>query len=249
MASQNNLNLSERLKALNISPEEFQVLQRLDITIDDIEKLHQTVLWKAIQAKLQRRKENAHVLYNLLMAIKANKQSPHPDDRITNPSAISTAGQRPLYTDVAGKRAAYNAAVDNNEVAYIDVQKFIPLGSYGAEFNDVEYIAGLWRVQKKFEHTITKVRDREFVLVKKLPHTELTGFEFYSAAAIVWGGGGCDANVKNPDWIVAKYETKRGTYWAYGHTIEEVRAFLGVEIYYKNKDEIDSKVLMCEYSK
>ena len=230
--------LLDELNELNLSLDEFNKLQQMGISLDDIKKLHETVLWNAIQRKLTQRKEKAKVLYNMLMGLKAKKYAGTPDDKITNPLAISEYGSKPLYTNVEEKRIAFELGVEDGMVAYTGFQEYIPLGGPGAEFNDVEYIAGLWRVQNKFPYEITNVRDRQFVLVKKLPHVEHTRFEFYSAAAAVWGGTGCSADVSHPDWIVAKYKTPRGTYMAYGQTIEQARAFLGIKMYDEYQDLI-----------
>lgn len=234
--------LLDELNELNLSLDEFNKLRQIDISLDDIRHLHTTVLWNAIQKKLTQRKEKAQLLYRVLMALKAKKYAGAPDDKITNPLAVTGYGSKPLYTNVEEKRIAFELGVEDGMVAYTGFQEHIPLGGPGAEFNDVEYIAGLWRVQNKFPYEITNVRDRQFVLVKKLPHVEHTRFEFYSAAAAVWGGTGCSANVANPSWIVAKYETPRGTYMAYGQTIEQARAFLGIRLYDEYQDLIHTAI-------
>lgn len=208
---------------------------------EDLEKIKlmkQTSLWAAIQRQLHRRQDNANALYALLMGIQAKKYAGTPDDKITNPLAISNYGGKPLYTNVEEKRIAFELGVEDGMVAYTGFQEHIPLGGPGAEFKDVEYIAGLWRVQKKFPYKITDVRDRQFVLVKKLPRMEKNKFEYYTAAGAVWSGTGCSADVAHPDWIVAKCKTPRGTYWAYGQTIEQARAFLAISIYDKHQDLI-----------
>ena len=100
----------------------------------------------------------------------------------------------------------------------------------------VEFIGGLWRVQTPFPHTIHQVRGIDFVLLEKLPHTEKTLFEFYRAAMV---GENCYGRyVADTSYIVAKYTTNDGTFWGYGHTIEQARAFLGVKLYDQYKDFI-----------
>ncbi len=194
------------------------------------------VIMEAIRKKLQMRHDNAARLYDMLMLIKAKKFAGTPDDKITNPLATDVR-VKPAYSDVAGKRALYNTAVEIQELAYTDSGATVPLGAIGAEFNDVEYIGGLWRVQKVFPYEITDVRGRQFVLLKKLPHTEKTRFEFYSAAGVIWGANGASANINKPDWIVAKYETPHGIYMAYGQTIEQA---LGIKMYDEYQDLIHS---------
>ncbi len=209
--------------------------------------LEGTVLGRTILRMLQKkqRQSNARFVLDILNRLQDERYRPSPDDKITNPMNSKEAEKSGLivsYTTVAEKRAMYNRALDNNEVAYIGFKKTIPLGAPGAEFNDVEFIGGLWRVQKKFPYKVVKVRDKEFVLVKKLPRVEKNKFEYYSAATVVWGGTGCSSNVNNPDWIVAKYETPCGAYWAYGRTIEQARAFLGIELYDKHQDLIHANL-------
>jgi len=153
-----------------------------------------------------------------------------PEDKITNPLAIDASAHKPLYRNVAEKRAAYNAALDSRECA-IDVNgDKMYIGTPGAEFNNVEFIAGMWRVQNPFNEQITNVRDRQFVLRDKLPRQEKTLFEFYSASHVSVNcyGPFC---AETANYIVAKYTTDNGTYWSYGRTIEEARAFLGIKMY------------------
>lgn len=233
-----NKSLLDELRQLNLSLDEFNILQQMDISLDDIKKLHETVLWKTIQKKLIQRKEKAKVLYSAMMALKAKKYAGTPDDKITNPLAISGYGSKPLYTNVEEKRIAFELGVEDGMVAYTGFQEHIPLGGPGAEFKDVEYIAGLWRVQNKFPYEITNVRTRQFVLVEKLPRAEKNKFEYYRASLATWSGTGCSADVSHPDWIVAKYETPRGTFMSYGQTIEQARAFLAISIYDEYQDLI-----------
>lgn len=207
-------------------------------TLQKIEQMKQTKLWAVIQNRLKRRNDNAKRFYDILMCIKAKKYAGGPDDKITNPLAIDNNGCKPLYTNIEEKRIAFELGVEDGMNAYTGFKEYIPLGGPGAEFNDVEYIAGLWRVQKKFPYEITQVRDRQFVLVKKLTHVEKTKFEFYSAAAAVWSATGCSADIAKPDWIVAKYETPRGIYWGYGRDIAEARAYLGIKLYDEHQDLI-----------
>ena len=199
--------------------------------------LEETKLGRIILRKLheRQRQSNAMFFLGVLARLSDERQRPHKGaaDEITNPMNSPKEkkdGRHTAYTTAAEKRVMYNRAIENNAVAYIGFKQSVPLGAPGAEFNDVEFIGGLWRVQKKFPYKITNVRKKDFVLVEKLPHREHTNFEYYSAAALVWGGSGCSADVLHPDWIVAKYETAHGTYWSYGRTIEEARAFLGIEL-------------------
>jgi hypothetical protein len=209
-------------------------------TLQKIEQMKQTKLWAVIQSKLKEKERASNVRFflGLLNRLADERQRPSLDDRVANELApyYVKAKDKEKQSEqdklnAAAKRVAYNRALDNGAVAYIGFKKVVPLGSPGAEFNDVEFIAGLWRVQKKFPYEITEVRDRQFVLVEKLPRTEKNKFEYYKAALATWGGTGCSADISHPDWIVAKYETPRGTFMSYGQSIEQARAFLAISIY------------------
>ena len=107
-----------------------------------------------------------------------SRQRNTPAGQITNPLAIDNNGCKPLYENIEEKRIAFELGVEDGMNAYTGFKEYIPLGGPGAEFNDVEFISGLWRVQKKFPYKITQVRDRQFVLVKKLPRAEKNKFEY-----------------------------------------------------------------------
>lgn len=107
------------------------------------------------------------------------------------------------------------------------------------DINNVKFIGGLWRVQDKFKHNIQCVRDKEFVLLEKINRIEKNKFEFYHAALV---GTNCYGRfiVGGATHIVAKYETDKQTYWSYGSTIEQARAFLGNRLYDEYSDLIHS---------
>lgn len=233
-----NKHLLDELRQLNISLDEFRIYETLDITLDDIKRLHKSVLWNAIQKKLRENQQQRNVQYLLgvLGRLANKKMRPSPDDRATNPLAEYYNPKKSDKENAAAKRIEYNKALDAGAVAYTGFRECAPLENF--EFNDVEYIAGLWRVQHKIPYEITNVRDRQFVLVEKLPRTEKNKFEYYRAALATWGGTGCLADVSRPDWIVAKYETPRGTFMSYGQTIEQARAFLAISIYDEYQDLI-----------
>lgn len=233
-----NKPLLDELKQLNLTLDDFKILEQLDITLDDIRRLHKTVLWNAIQKKLRENQQQRNVRYLLgvLDRLGNEKMRPSPNDVVTNPLAEYYNPKKTAKENAAAKRIEYNKALDAGAVAYTGFQECAPLENF--EFNDVEYIAGLWRVQNKFPYKITNVRDRRFVLVEKLPRAEKNKFEYYRAALATWYGTGCSANVLRPDWIVAKYETPRGTFMSYGQTIEQARAFLAISIYDAYQDLI-----------
>lgn len=233
-----NKHLLDELRQLNISLDEFRIYETLDITLDDIRRLHKSVLWNAIQKKLHENQQQRNVRYLLgvLGRLANEKMRSSPDDKATNPLAEYYNPKKSDKENAAAKRIEYNKALDAGAVAYTGFRECEPLENF--EFNDVEYIAGLWRVQHKIPYEITNVRDRQFVLVEKLPWTEKNKFEYHRAALATWGGTGCLADVSRPDWIVAKYETPRGTFMSYGQTIEQARAFLAISIYDEYQDLI-----------
>ncbi len=223
-----------------LSLDETKLAKQLNIPPENLAYAKSTKLYKIIQKKLAERKVVVYLAYNTLMALKKKKYAGSPDDKITNPLAIDDRGSKPLYKNIEEKRIAFELGVEDGMNAYIGFKEYIPLGAPGAEFNDVEFIAGLWRVQKKFPYEITEVRDRQFVLVEKLPRTEKNKFEYHKAALATWGGTGCSADIAHPDWIVAKYETPRGTFMSYGQSIEQARAFLAISIYDEYQNLIHS---------
>ena len=105
------------------------------------------------------------------------------------------------------------------------------------DINSVKYISGMWRVQNPFNYEIQVVRGEEFVLMEKLNRTEKNRFEFYRAQPI---GKNCYGRFLVPKTtkIVAKYETDNHTYWSYGNSIEQARAFLGIRLYDEYQDLI-----------
>ncbi|MBP5485228.1 MAG: hypothetical protein J6Y07_00775 [Alphaproteobacteria bacterium] len=198
-----------------LSLDEAKMAKQLNIPPEKIAHAKSTSLYKTIQKKLAERKVVANWSYLMLMALKAKKYAGNPDDKITNPLAISEQGCKPLYKNIEEKRAAFEWAVDYEDaVAWID-GKPVPLGGPGAELNDVEYVAGLWRVQNKEQYDTISVQEREFVLLDRLTRTEHTNFEYYSAAHVGWTGCGRSCDNK-PGYIIGKYETGRGTFYAYG---------------------------------
>lgn len=151
------------------------------------------------------------------------------NDKIVNP--LST------YKTVPEKRAAFNMARHNNEFAIDHKINKIPLSS--VNFNDVDYIGGAWRIQRPTPQNIRMVRGRPFILGERIERQEKNMFEFYRAALLFHNCYGYSDYLVF-DMIVAKCTTKSGTYWAYGDSIEHVRAFLGIRLYDEHMDLIHS---------
>ena len=119
----------------------------------------------------------------------------------------------------------------------------ITLGKRGAKLENVDKVAGLWRIQTKFPHKITRVRDKDVVLIKKSKQKDSTNFKYWEAKVV---GYNCHGpfifSGEKPDLIVARYDTDDGPLWGYGATIEAARAFLGLKIWDKYKDVIHAAV-------
>ena len=139
------------------------------------------------------------------------------------------------HKTVRSKVEAYHRALANNELAIKSDGTRVPLKDL--DLVDVEFVAGLWRVQDKFPYDVQKVRDIEVVLAEKLSHTERIPFEYWRAYRI---GENCYGKYLSaqPDLIVAKYQTDDGVYWGYGSTIEQARAFLGIKLFDQYMDLI-----------
>lgn len=151
------------------------------------------------------------------------------DDKIVNPLSA--------YKTIVEKRAAYNAAAYNHAMAVDYKLNKLPLSS--VQFNEVDYIGGAWRIQRPVPKDIQMVRGRPFILGDRLLKQEKNKFEFYRAALLFHNCYGYSDSIVY-DMIVAKYTTDNGTYWAYGSTIEQARAFLGIRLYDEHMDLIHS---------
>jgi len=148
-------------------------------------------------------------------------------NKYTNPMAE--------YKDPTAKRRAFRIAAADGRVAWNAQGREYSMRSLNID--DVEFIAGAWRVQNKFEHKIQLVRGEELVLGERINRTEKNHFEFYHAHIVALNCYGRFI-VGGPGVIVAKYETDDETLWAYGKTLEQARAFLGIRLYDKYMDLI-----------
>lgn len=148
------------------------------------------------------------------------------------------------HKDLHEKMAAYHVACARGEFALrsngtrVRVSELAP--------TQIEFIAGLWRVQNETQYQIRQIRDEKLILGKKLNRTEHTLFEFYQAMKPTFNCYGLiDMGF---DMVVAKYSTSSGTFWGYGRTIEEARAFLGIKLYDQHQELIND-VLNKEHAK
>lgn len=135
------------------------------------------------------------------------------------------------------KLTSYQKSVANNELAYKSDGTSVPLAT--CRPGDVEFIGGLWRVQNNFPYKIQEVRGTEFVLHERMPNKEKNLFEFFRASQVCCNCYGYFM-VPASNRIVAKYTTDNQTYWSYGNSIEQARAFLGIRLYDEHMDLIHS---------
>lgn len=132
------------------------------------------------------------------------------------------------------KHLLYKIHCERGALAHSADGKTRPLSE--CDIRNVKFVAGLWRVQNEFPHTVQYVRGQEFVLLNKINRMEKNRFEFYHARMV---GRNCYGPfLVDLPMIVAKYKTDSQTYWAYGNTIEQARAFLGIRMYDEYSDVI-----------
>lgn len=127
-----------------------------------------------------------------------------------------------------------------NDVAYRSDNTTVPL--IRSNYDNIEFIGGRWRVQNDFPHIIQVVRKKQFVLLDKLPHQEKNLFEFYNASSVGCNCYGYFLASPKGDYVVARYDTDNQTYWSYGKTIEQARAFMGIKLYDEYMDLIHAHV-------
>lgn len=141
----------------------------------------------------------------------------------------------------AQKVAAYIRDKKKKEVVYAYKSDGTTVPLKDCRLANLEFVAGLWRVQNEFPYKIENVRKKDFVIGEKLPHVERTLFDFYRAFSVCEN---CYGKYIAPagDYIVAKYVTNRGTYAAYGKTIEDARAYLGIKLYDEFQDVIHAAI-------
>lgn len=141
------------------------------------------------------------------------------------------------YKNPIDKCHAFLDACRQNALAYRADGTTVQLQSLKP--SDVEFIAGLWRVQTKLNIKISNIRDRQLILGPRIDLQEKNYFEYYRAAKIPTYNcyGPLDTQLRY-DVVVAKYITDKGVYWAYGDSIAQARAFLGIKLYDEYMDLI-----------
>lgn len=137
-------------------------------------------------------------------------------------------------------KIAYFSSDKHEKQAVAENGTKITLGDDGATEDMVDLIGGQWHIQNNFDYSkIVRVRDKDMVLMDKLPRKEDNRFEYWNAKLVGYNCfGPFLSKGNNPDYIVAKYETDNGPLWGYGKTLEEARAFLGLKLFDEYKDII-----------
>ena len=143
------------------------------------------------------------------------------------------------YKNTRIKSNAWVRACNNKEFALDCNGDRYPISDFS--IGELAFCAGLWRIQEKISYKITKVRDQDMVLTKKLNRVENTLFEFWRAKKVSYNCyGPFVIDGSYTDYVVAKYETDNGTRWGYGKTIEDARAYLGIKLYDEYKEVINA---------
>ena len=143
------------------------------------------------------------------------------------------------YKNTRKKSAALLRARENNLMAIDSNGNEKPIKDFA--MNELAFVGGMWRIQEKLSLPITRVRGKDMILTKKIDHTETTLFDFYRGKEVKYNCYGPFVIQDDKyDYIVAKYETDKETYWAYGKSIEEARAFMGIKLYDEYKDVINT---------
>ncbi len=136
------------------------------------------------------------------------------------------------------KQQKYTIDCAKGEIAYKSNDTTVPLRNVKLE--NVEFIAGLWRVQDVANYKISTIRNKQMILGPRIEHNEKTFFEYYKAAVLTYNCYG--PLTPKYDMVAAKYTTDEGECWAYGNTIADARAFLGSRLYDEHKDLIHAEV-------
>lgn len=156
------------------------------------------------------------------------------------PTSIS-CWSNPLdeYKNTRKKSAALLRARENNVMAIDSRGNEKPIKDFA--MNDLAFVGGMWRIQEKLSLPITRVRGKDMILTQKIDHTETTLFDFYRGKEVKYNCYGPFVIQDDKyDYIVAQYETDKKTYWAYGKSIEQARAFMGIKMYDEYKDVINA---------
>jgi hypothetical protein len=107
---------------------------------------------------------------------------------------------------------------DKDVYAYCGDGSKVLLGQLGLE--EVDFIAGFWRVQNVFTEKIVNVNGKEFVLCEKLANSG-DFITFYNAKMV-----GVNAYGKFTFSKATHKIANSGLFWGYGESADQARAFL-----------------------
>lgn len=143
-----------------------------------------------------------------------------------------------MHKNNADKTRDFVIDCRNGVLAYRDDNSCVPLTD--VNFKDVEFIGGLWRVQRHIDYELAFIRDAYFVMGPRIDVTEKNYFEYYQIArAPVFN---CYGPIGKPvfNMVASRYKTDDGEYWGYGKDVAAARAFLGIRLYDTYMDLIHS---------
>ena len=143
------------------------------------------------------------------------------------------------YKNTREKSAAWVSASHNNNYAIDSQGNKKPVKDF--DMSQLAFVCGMWRVQKKLAWPIQYICGQDMVLIRKIPNSKKTLFDFYRGKAVKYNCyGPCIIKDHNYDFIVAKYETDEKTYWTYGKSVQEARAFMEMKLYEEYQDVINA---------
>ena len=94
--------------------------------------------------------------------------------------------------------------------------------------HDVEFIGGLWRVQKPCTYTVRYINKQQIILGDKIPYSGAGMFDYYRAGHLVYNCYGPLA--PKFDLVAACFVAGDETYWAYGNTTATAGATLAIRM-------------------
>lgn len=142
------------------------------------------------------------------------------------------------YKTFADRKKAYDLACAQDGVYAVDANlRKIPLNKVSVK--KLAFVGGFWRVQEHFPYEITRVRDKDMVIMDRIKYRDKTEFEYYNAKSVGYNCyGPFMTNGNTSDYVVSKSVTNKGVCWGYGKSIESARAFLGLKLFDEYMDVV-----------
>lgn len=107
----------------------------------------------------------------------------------------------------------------------------------------LEFIGGLWRVQRLFDKEVIKIHEIEkkktsyFVLLGQMDIVEPNNFKYFRAAGVNSNCYGWQEG--EPNYVLAQYKVFGHNHWSYQSKPDAARAFLGNRMNYIFQDAIN----------